>query len=111
MKEVDFIGKALDDLRDFPDEARQQAGYQIDLLQRGGRPVGAKPMGTVGQGCQELVIDANDGWFRVFYVTKVGDTIVVLHAFQKKTNQTSQKDIKIGQARYKIALETLGSGQ
>jgi len=37
-KGVTFWGTALDDLREFPDEARRTAGYQIDQVQRGLEP-------------------------------------------------------------------------
>jgi phage-related protein len=39
--------------------------------------------------------------FRVFYVVRTGNALYVLHAFQKKTHKTSQKDIALGQLRFK----------
>jgi phage-related protein len=35
------------------------------------------------------------------YVTKFGDTLFVLHCFQKKTQKTSVADIEIATRRYK----------
>ena len=33
---------------------------------------------------------------RVFYVAKFAEAVYVLHAFEKKTRQTSQGDIELG---------------
>jgi len=44
----------------------------------------------------------------VFYVAKFGDTIYVLHAFQKKSQQTPERHLNIGRRRYEIAEEHAG---
>ncbi|MFE8348678.1 MAG: type II toxin-antitoxin system RelE/ParE family toxin, partial [Xylella fastidiosa subsp. multiplex] len=41
------------------------------------------------------------GAFRAFYVTNIGNAVYVLHAFVKKTQTTSPKDITLGQQRFK----------
>jgi len=43
-KSVEFLGGALNDLRDFPLLARREAGYQIDKVQHGEEPDDWKPM-------------------------------------------------------------------
>ena len=60
-------------------------------------------MPTVGNGVYELRIRA-EGAFRVFYVTKRAEGIVVLHAFQKKTQQTAQLDLDLAAKRYRQYL-------
>ena len=55
MKDVEFRGTALADLRRFPTPARREAGYQIDRVQHGEDPDDWKPMRTVGQGVREMV--------------------------------------------------------
>jgi phage-related protein len=68
MKAVSFLGDSLAALRSFPDEARREAGFQIDRVQRGLDPDGWKPMKTVGHGVREIrVVDAS-GAFRVIYL-------------------------------------------
>lgn len=44
----------------------------------------------------------------MFYVAKFGDTIYVLHAFQKKSQQTPERHLNIGRRRYEIAKEHAG---
>jgi phage-related protein len=60
-------------------------------------------MPMVGDGVYELRIRA-EGAFRVFYVTKRAQGIVVLHAFQKKTQQTAQLDLDLAAKRYRQYL-------
>ncbi|WP_043276676.1 type II toxin-antitoxin system RelE/ParE family toxin, partial [Burkholderia pseudomallei] len=36
---------------------------------------------------------------RVFYCTHVGQQVVVLHSFVKKTQETPQRELRIAQAR------------
>lgn len=40
LKPVVFRGSALKDLREFPEDARREAGYQFDQVQRGREPDG-----------------------------------------------------------------------
>ena len=86
-KPVEFRGSALDDLRFFPISARRDAGFQIDLVQRGEVPDDWKPMPTIGQGVQEIRIRDVTGAFRVVYVAKFASAVYVLHCFQKKRSE------------------------
>jgi len=87
------------DLRDFPLEARQRAGYQLHLIQMGDDPSDWKPMTSIGQGVREIRIKGKDGAFRVFYVVNRPEAIYVLHAFQKTTQKTEKRDIDLAIAR------------
>lgn len=97
------MGTSLEDLRDFPRDARQDAGYQLEQVQFGLEPDVWKPMPDVGAGTREIRIRAEDGAFRVFYVTKFGDKVHVLHSFAKKTQKTEKKDIDRGARFYREA--------
>lgn len=99
-KSVEFIGSALNDLRDFPLSARREAGFQIDKVQHGEEPDDWKPMKTIGNGVQEIRIQDEAGAFRVIYIAKLKDAIYVLHCFQKKTQKTSTQDIALASKRY-----------
>lgn len=43
MMDIDFRGGSLDDLRDFPEEARREADYQLNKVQNGEEPSDWKP--------------------------------------------------------------------
>ena len=39
MKPINFLGNSLECLREFPEDARHDAGYQLDQVQRGKQPI------------------------------------------------------------------------
>ena len=82
---------------------RYKTGVQLRAVQRGEAPTDFKPMSTVGKGTFEIRIRTDDA-YRVFYVAKFEEAVYVLHAFQKKAQKTSKRDIKLGQQRYKEML-------
>ena len=100
MRPVRFLGDSLKCLRDFPESARHDAGYQLDKVQRGEQPDDFKPMAVVGKGVQEIRITDQSGAYRVIYVARRADAVYVLHAFQKKTQATSKKDIDTARRRF-----------
>jgi phage-related protein len=101
MKPLKFIGSSLDNLRDFPEEARRAAGFELHAIQGGLEPRDWKPMPIVGSGAKKIRIHVLGEW-RVIYVASFRDTVYVLHAFQKKTMKTPQRDIDLARQRYKL---------
>lgn len=99
MKDLVFLGDSLEQLRDFPESARKEAGVQLHKIQQGIEPSDWKPMTSVGQGVREIRIRDEAGAFRVLYVTKIEDAVYVLHIFQKKTQQTAKRDLDLAAAR------------
>ena len=104
MKPLRFRGSSLEDIREMPDEAKNLLGNELMLVQFGYDPTDFKPISTVGAGVYEIRVRTDDGAFRVFYVAKFEEAIYVLHAFQKKTEQTAKADIDLGKRRYKELL-------
>ena len=100
-KPLEFRGSALKDLRDFPKGIREDCGYQLYKVQIGEQPDDFKPMAIVGKGVQEIRVKDEDGIFRVIYTAKFEEAVYVLHAFQKKTEQTSPQDIELAKTRFK----------
>ena len=56
-------------------------------------------MPAIGPGVCELRIRDRSGAFRVIYLATLADRIVVLHAFQKKTQRTAKQDIDLAAKR------------
>ncbi|TAL86965.1 MAG: type II toxin-antitoxin system RelE/ParE family toxin [Rhodanobacter sp.] len=100
MKPLRFLGDSLKRLREFPPDASHDAGYQLDKVQRGERPDDFKPMTTIGKGVEEIRVWDDSGTYRVIYTARQADMIYVLHAFEKKTQATSKRDIAVAKARY-----------
>jgi phage-related protein len=57
-------------------------------------------MTSVGPGACEIRVRDQAGAFRVIYVARFEDAVYVLHAFQKKSQKTSQADIRLARQRY-----------
>lgn len=64
-------------------------------------------MAAVGPGCREIRVRASRDAYRALYVATTGDTVFVLHCFQKKSQQTATSDIDLGKQRYKLMKELI----
>jgi len=105
MKAIRFLGDSLKRLREFPEDARHDAGYQLDKVQRGLQPDDFKPMPSIGKGVEEIRLWEDSGTFRVIYTARVREAVVVLHAFQKRTQATSRQDIELAKRRFAQLLK------
>lgn len=100
MKPLRFIGDSLKCLRGFPEDAKQDAGFQLDKVQRGEQPTDFKPMPTIGKDVEELRVREESGVYRVINAARLPAAIYVLHAFQKKTQATAKRDVEVARSRY-----------
>jgi phage-related protein len=100
MKRIRWLGTSREDIRRFPESAKLATGYQLYRVQLGMDPKDWKPMPTIGAGVREIRIQAG-GAYRVIYAAKFEETIYVLHAFEKKTQKTSKRDIELAKSRFK----------
>jgi phage-related protein len=50
-------------------------------------------------GCAKSAFGTKQGAFRVLYVANVGDAVYVLHAFQKKKQQTAKRHLDLATSR------------
>lgn len=105
MKPVRFIGNAKRDLTAFPDSPRLRAGHEIFMLQVGREPDDWKPMASIGPGACEIRVRDKRSQYRVIYVAVWRSAIYVLHAFQKKSQKTSQLDLEVARRRYRDAKD------
>jgi len=79
--------------------------YQLDKVQRGQQPDDFKPMPAIGKGVEEIRIWDDSGTYRVIYTARMPDAVYVLHAFQKKAQATSKRDIEIAKQRLTKVLK------
>lgn len=56
-------------------------------------------MSSIGSGVREIRVRDEAGAFRVIYIATKGDAVYVLHAFQKKSQKTAQRDIDLARLR------------
>jgi len=102
MKALRFVGAARKDLAAFPESARRHAGHELFMVQGGREPADFKPLRTVGPGAYEIHVRDESGAFRVIYVARFEHAVYVLHAFQKKTQETAKADIDLAAQRYEL---------
>lgn len=103
-KDIRWLGSAYDDLLEFPEDPRREAGFQLGKVQAGLDPDDWKPFDEVGQGVREIRTRDRSGAYRVMYVAKFAEAIYVLHCFQKKTQATSKQDKEITRTRYRAVV-------
>jgi phage-related protein len=106
VKIARFHPKVKTILREFPDEVKKELGKAIFDLQKGTKltmPL-SKTMSSVSVGVEELRVKDRSGAYRVFYLARMKNEVLIFHAFQKKTQKTPQGEILLGQKRLKEML-------
>lgn len=95
---IEWMETTLEDLRAFPPEARQAAGYELYRVQVGSMPTDWKPMPSVGPGVNEIRIRTRLE-HRVLYLARFDEAIYVLHVFEKKSRKTRKADLILARQR------------
>jgi phage-related protein len=105
-------GSSKKDFKAFPVEVQKDMGVALFVFQMGGTPPSAKPCKGLGSGVYEIVDDHRGDTFRAVYVVNIGDSVHVLHAFQKKSKtgiSTPREDVELVEKRLKALLARQGA--
>lgn len=103
-----WVGDAKEVLSAFPQAVKSVLGYSLRRLQKGLLPdCDARRMETVGKGVWELKTADERTWYRVIYLTRIGDALYVLHTFEKSSRKTDRRDLEIAKSRLKFVLAQL----
>ncbi|MGI8825057.1 MAG: type II toxin-antitoxin system RelE/ParE family toxin [Chloroflexota bacterium] len=98
-KDLIWVGSSLKDLRGFPDDVKRAMGYALHVAQKGGKHPNAKPLkGFGGAGVLEVAEYHEGDAYRTVYTVTLGDTVYVLHAFEKKSKRgiaTPKRDLDL----------------
>ena len=70
-----------------------------DMMLEFGANLGMPHTRAMSDGLFELRVKGKEGIARVFYCTLVGQRIVMLHGFAKKSQQTPPKELKLARQR------------
>jgi phage-related protein len=98
--DIAWEGDSREVLSSFPVDVKVTLGFSLRQIQNGRLPrCEHRPMRSVGQGVWELKEGDERTWYRVIYLSRVGNVIHVLHCFEKDTRKTDQRDIKIARDR------------
>ncbi|MDJ0686305.1 MAG: type II toxin-antitoxin system RelE/ParE family toxin [Alphaproteobacteria bacterium] len=72
----------------------------VDLIEEHGFPfVGQPHVKHLTERLWEIRAKGRSGVARAIYVTATGETVVILHVFQKKTQKTPIKNLKLAKQR------------
>lgn len=107
LKPAIFHPYAIQEIQTFSKEVRLQLGKAIFDLQNGqtlAMPL-SRPMSEVSSGVHELRVKDRHGIYRVFYLAKLKDQVLVFHAFAKKTQTTPKHEIELGRKRLEEMLK------
>jgi len=104
MKELIWLNDSLANVRGFSFSVQDDIGYALYVAQLGDTHRSAKPLHGLGSGVMEIVSNDASGTYRAVYVVSIGDSIYVVHAFQKKSKagiKTPKSELDIIQQRLK----------
>lgn len=107
MKAAVFHPNARRDIKEFPEAVRRELGKAIFDLQKGnslGMPL-SRPMPEVAAGVEELRVRDSAGIYRTFYYKKSKRGILILHAFEKKTQKTPYREMETARKHLKELLD------
>ncbi len=103
---VHFEGDSLEVLSSFPDEIKRALGFSLRQLQIGREPTSpTRSMSSIGPGVYELKEADERTWYRTIYLSKVANTIYVLHCFEKDSRKTDRRDIELARRRLKRVVQ------
>ena len=80
------------------------AGFQLWRVQRGLEPNDWKPLASVGLGVREIRVRTGLA-YRVVYVAKFAEAVYVLHAFEKRSQRTSKRDLELARQRLRALVK------
>ncbi len=86
QRELEYVGRSIRDLREFPEVVQEQAAFALLEAQVGGKHPDAQPLkGFHGASVLEIRLPISTDTFRVVYTTRFAGVVYVLHAFKKKS--------------------------
>jgi phage-related protein len=106
-KQLNWVGSSREDIRQFPEDVKDNIGFALREAQQGKKPTSAKPLkGFKGAGVLEIIEDHRSDTYRAVYTVKFTEVVYVLHCFQKKSKkgiETPKQDIELIERRLKAA--------
>lgn len=96
-----FNQRVLDEIESWPVGVLADYTRLAEMLMEFGPGLRMPHSRTMGSGLFELRPRGPEGIGRAMYCYMSGQKIVVLHAFVKKTQATSRRDLEIAQRRMK----------
>jgi phage-related protein len=104
---IDYYSEVVRlEIETLPVGIRASYARLTELLEEFGLELRMPHSRAMGGGLFELRPRGREGIARVFYCTKVGRKIIILHSFIKKTNETPKRELDIARRRRREVIET-----
>ncbi|MCI0494234.1 type II toxin-antitoxin system RelE/ParE family toxin [candidate division KSB1 bacterium] len=104
---IDYYSEDVEEaILNLPDGLLARYLRLTDLMLEFGPNLGMPHTKAVGDGLFELRVKGKEGIARVFYCTKIGKIIIMLHVFIKKSQKIPKKELEIAYARMKEVKKT-----
>ena len=99
---IEYYNPKLEiEVLELPDGLLARYLHLTDLMLEFGSNLGMPHTKPIDTGLFELRVKSKEGIARVFYCTKVGKRIIMLHMFIKKSQKTPKKELKLAVQRMK----------
>jgi phage-related protein len=106
---LEYVGRSLRDLRDFPEDVQEIVVFALLEAQSGGKHPDAEPLkGFSGADVLALALRFKGDAYRVIYTIRFPGVVYVLHAFKKKSTkgiETPKRETDLIAQRLKAAAE------
>jgi phage-related protein len=79
------------------------AGFELRRVQQGLQPTDWKSMASVGTGVEEIRVHTGEE-HRVFYIARFEEGVYVLHAFEKRSRKTPDREIEVARTRLRDVI-------
>jgi len=99
-----FHSRLKAEIENWPASILADYARIAELLMEFGPNLGMPHSRSMGGGLFELRPHGREGIGRAFYCFVVGQRVIILHAFIKKTQGTPKKELKIARKRMKEVL-------
>ena len=96
-----FHSRVKAEIQSWPDDILADYARLVELLMEFGPNLRMPHSRAMGGGLFELRPRGREGIGRAFYCFVDGQRVVILHAFVKKTQQTSEQEFRITRKRMK----------
>jgi len=100
--EIHYYSEAVQlDIAALPATLKARYFQLTDRMEIHGPNLGEPHTKAFGEGLFELRLKGAEGIVRVFYCTRIGRRIVMLHGFVKKSQKTPARELKLARQRQK----------
>ncbi len=110
-RELIWLVDSLVRLTGFPPMVRKKLGFAVYQAQIGQKHESAKMLHGFAETVWQVRADDPGRTYRAVYVTKLGETIYVLHVFQKKATSgiaTPRRELDLIRQRLQLARKLAG---